>query len=133
MIAWLAVIVSVLVVAPIAFATVSSLITDRPASVARCASSWNGPWLAPRTRVSRQAASYAVVETTIRRTQRRKYRDCSIIFYGGKGTFAVTGRWNHGRVTTWQIERDVRLPSAPANALVSPSARLHLRQVGTRR
>ncbi len=122
-------VVGAVAVSPTAFGTVTSLLADRPASVSRCLAAWNRSWSAPRGRVGRERPAYARVALADRRTHGRRFRDCSIVFYGGRGTIAVRGHWSHGRVSGWHSRHELRPPKPPANARVVHAAGVRLAAV----
>lgn len=125
--------VALFVSAPMAFATLDALIVDKPASPARCAASWNRSWQAPRPRVTNAGVSYAVVRTIPRRNRTKTFRDCSIAFYGMRGTISVRGRWSHGRVSSWRITAiDAPPPTPAANAVVTRGSHLSVSPSGKR-
>jgi hypothetical protein len=122
-------VVVAIAVAPTAFATIDSLVADRPASVARCLSSWNLSWHAPRARVARAAPAYAVVRTVSGVGDGRVPRDCALTFYGGRQTLVVRGLWRHGRVGAWRVRQVARPPVPPANAAVAAADGVRLVRV----
>ncbi len=117
------------VVAPTAVATLVWFVENKPPTVARCLTSWNWNWLAPRSSITHARSTYAVVRVRRSPVGSRGRPSCTIVFYGPGRTVLVSGAWAHGLVAAWQARPPAVIPAQPANATVSRIGRLHRRPV----